>query len=85
MDVINITTARQNFYAVAEKAVADSTPIKITAKRGDVVLMAQADYDALMETVYLLSVPGLRDGILAARAERFEDGIALEDAAWLAE
>jgi antitoxin YefM len=35
----------------------DHTPVEITSKNGDAVLMSRADYDALEETAYLLRVP----------------------------
>jgi antitoxin YefM len=35
----------------------DRTPIEITSRRGDAVLMARADYDALEETAHLLRAP----------------------------
>jgi antitoxin YefM len=37
----------------------DRTPIEITSRRGDAVLLARADYDALEETAHLLRVPAL--------------------------
>jgi antitoxin YefM len=35
----------------------DHTPVEITSKNGDAVLMSRADYDALEETAYLFRVP----------------------------
>jgi antitoxin YefM len=35
----------------------DRTPIEITSRRGDAVLLSRADYDALEETAHLLRVP----------------------------
>jgi len=43
----------------------------------------EADDDSLMETVYLLSVHGLREDLLAGRKESLEEGVSLEDADWL--
>lgn len=85
MEAINITNARQNLYSLAEKAVNMSMPVKILSKKGDVVLISEADYEALMETVYLLSVPGLREDLIAGRKESIEESTALEDADWLTE
>ena len=44
-------------------------PIKIHAKSGDVVLISEEDYDSLLETLELLSTPGLRESIREAKAD----------------
>ena len=49
--------ARKNLFPLIEQVNADRTPVEITSRRGDAVLMSRADYDALEETAYLLRVP----------------------------
>lgn len=82
MDNINITNARQNLYSLAEQAVESSRPIRITSKAGDVVLVSAADWEAIEETLYLHSIPGLVDSILEAAKDPLEDGIAVGDFDW---
>ena len=38
-------------------------PIKITGKRNSAVLVSEQDWSAVQETMYLLSVPGMRESI----------------------
>jgi antitoxin YefM len=47
----------QPWGTVNEKVNDDRTPIEITSRRGDAVLLSRADYDALEETAHLLRVP----------------------------
>ena len=54
---ITASEARKNLFPLIEKVNADRTPIEITSKRGDAVLMAVDDYRALEETAYLLRSP----------------------------
>jgi antitoxin YefM len=49
--------ARKNLFPLIEQVNNDHTPVEITSKNGDAVLMSRADYDALEETAYLLRVP----------------------------
>lgn len=49
--------ARKNLTLLIEQVNDDRTPIEITSRRGDAVLMSRADYDALEETAYLLRSP----------------------------
>jgi antitoxin YefM len=49
--------ARKNLFPLIEQVNDGRTPIEITSRRGDAVLMARADYDALEETVRRLRAP----------------------------
>lgn len=54
---ITASEARKNLFPLIEKVNDDHTPIEITSKRGDAILMSVADYRALEETAYLLRSP----------------------------
>jgi len=54
---VTASEARKNLFQLIEKVNADRTPIEITSRRGDAVLISRADYDALQETAHLLRAP----------------------------
>ncbi len=54
---ITASEARKNLFPLIEQVNDDRTPIEITSRRGDAVLVSRADYDALEETARLLRVP----------------------------
>jgi len=54
---ITASEARKNLFPLIEQVNDDRTPIEITSRRGDAVLLSRADYDALEETAHLLRVP----------------------------
>lgn len=54
---VTASEARKNLFPLIEKVNEDRTPIEITSRRGDAVLMSRADFDALQETAYLLRAP----------------------------
>jgi len=54
---VTASEARKNLFPLIEQVNNDRRPVEITSKRGDAVLMARADYDALEETAFLLRVP----------------------------
>ena len=82
MESTNITNARKNLFSLAEQAVASSKPVRITSKTGDVVLMSAVDWEAVEETLYLYSVPGLVEDILAGGNEAIDDCATPEDVGW---
>ena len=54
---VTASEARKNLFRLIERVNDDRTPIEITSRRGDAVLLSRADYDALEETAHLLRVP----------------------------
>ncbi len=66
---ITATEARQNIFQLVRKSVRGHVPIKITSKEGDAVLISEEDYESLLETLELLSLPGLRKSIQEARED----------------
>ena len=58
MNAITYTEARETLAETIRRVCRDHTPVIITRKREDsVVMIAQEDYDALTETAYLLRSP----------------------------
>ena len=54
---VTASEARKNLFPLIEKVNDDRTPVEITSRRGDAVLLSRADYDALEETAHLLRSP----------------------------
>ena len=69
----NATNFRQNMFEYLDLAVEYNDVINISTKKGNAVVMSEEDYNGLMETLYLLSIPGMK--------ERFQEGAStpLED------
>jgi antitoxin YefM len=73
MKTISATVARADLYRVIDSTLDDHEPITITGKRGNAVLISEADWRAVQETLYLLSIPGMRDSIREGLAESLEN------------
>lgn len=80
MAVINATTARSNLYTLIDQTMELHEPIVISGKRNNAVLIAEEDWNAIQETLYLCSIPGMRESILEASREPLEDSV--EDIGW---
>jgi antitoxin YefM len=64
MDIFNATNARKNFFKLMDSAVKTHEPIVVTGKCGNVVVISEEDYRSIQETLYLVSVPGMREKIM---------------------
>ena len=73
MATLNATEARANLYKLIDDAAANHEPVIITGKRGNAVLLAEDDWNAINETLYLLSVPGMRESIIDGMQETLDD------------
>jgi antitoxin YefM len=63
MTTLNATEARTKLYNLIDQAAETHEPIVITGKRHNAVLLSEEDWSAINETLYLLSVPGMRESI----------------------
>ena len=64
MRTVGVSEARTNLYKLVEQASVDHEPVKITSKHGNAVMISEDDWLAVEETLYLLSVPGMRESIV---------------------
>jgi len=63
MTSISATNARAKLYRLIETLQKNAAPILITGKRGNAVLVSEEDWRSIEETLYLLSIPGMRNSL----------------------
>lgn len=64
MTTLNVTEARAKLYSLIDETVSSHRPIIIKGKRSNAVLLAEEDWNAINETLYLVSIPGMRESIM---------------------
>ncbi len=79
LTAVSATTARSNLYRLIDQVNEESEPLTITGQRGNAVLVGEEDWQAIQETLFLASVPGLTESIRQARADGIEAGSAQLD------
>ena len=60
----NITNFRKDIYKLLEQTIKFNEPINITTKDGNAVVISEEDYNSIMETLYITSIPNLKDEII---------------------
>ena len=68
MTSITATEARKSLYRLVDEVQDSHEPVQITGKRGSAVLVSEDDWRSVQETLYLVSIPGMRDSILEGMA-----------------
>lgn len=77
MQTYNATNARANLFNILNDVNENHEPIQITGKKGNAIILSEADWRAIEETLYLSSVPGLIPSLKESLNEPIED---MEDA-----
>ena len=78
----NITTARANLYKLVDMTIEDGEIININTKKGNAVIMSEADYNSIMETLYLSSNPDVKKSIIDGINTPLEECVAEEQVKW---
>lgn len=73
MITLTASEARANLYRLIDQAAESHQPIHIAGKRTSAVLLAAEDWQAIQETLFLLSVPGMRESVKEGMAEPLMD------------
>jgi len=82
MHVQTSTEARKHFFSLIRETIESNDPVLIKGKVGEVVLMSKNDYDAIIETLYLHSIPGLVDSIKSSDINNPKEWIKKDDLEW---
>jgi antitoxin YefM len=63
MTTLSASEARKRLYNLVDQVKESHEPIQIVGKRSSAVLVSEEDWKAIAETLYLASIPGMRESI----------------------
>ncbi len=63
MNTMNASEARQKLYRLIDETAAAHEAVVISGPRSNAVLIGEQDWNAMQETLYLLSIPRMRGSI----------------------
>jgi antitoxin YefM len=73
MTNITATEARRRLYNLLDEVAQSHEPVQIAGKRNSAVLIGEDDWRSIQETLYLTSIPGMRESILAGMKTPVEE------------
>ena len=73
MNSITVTDARKTLYKLINETADSHEPIHISGKKANAVLISEEDWNAINETLHLLSIPGMRESIIEGLQTPLED------------
>ena len=78
----NITNFRKDIYNLLENTIKYNEPINISTKNGNAVVISEEDYNSIMETLYVMSVPNLKDEIVKRENDNDEEYVDESEVKW---
>lgn len=63
MTVLTASKARAQLYRLLDKTASSHEPVQIAGRRNNAILLSEEDWRAIQETLYLVSIPGMRESI----------------------
>ena len=69
----NATNFRKQLFELLEQTIKFNEPVNINTKNGNAVLISESEYNSLMETLYLTSIPGMKEKLIDGAAVPIEE------------
>ena len=63
MITVNASDARKDFFKLIDVTAQEGDVVNIIGKRNNAYLISESDWRSIEETLYLLSIPGMRESI----------------------
>ena len=78
----NITNFRKNIFGLLEQTIKFNEPINVSTKDGNAVIISEDDYNGLMETLYISSIPNMKEKIIEGLNTPIRDCVAEDEVEW---
>lgn len=73
MENVNATNFRKNIFEYLNSAVSFGDVINVSTKNGNAIVISEDEYNSLVETVYLLSIPGMKEKLIDGKKASLDD------------
>lgn len=83
MNAISVSKARANLLKIMAFVNDNSQPLTLTNSKGkNAVLIGEDDWNAIQETMYLNSIPGMAESLMAGKNTPIEDCLSEDEVEW---
>lgn len=82
MKNVNITNFRKNIYEMIETTIEYNEPLNITTKNGNAVVLSEEDYNSLIETLYISSIPNMKEEIIKRANDESNEFVNEDEVEW---
>ncbi|ESL03818.1 addiction module antitoxin, Axe family [Catonella morbi ATCC 51271] len=78
----NITNFRKNIFGLLEQTIKFNEPVNVSTKDGNAVIISEEDYNGLMETLYISTIPNMKEKIIEGLNTPISECVAEDEVEW---
>ena len=78
----NITNFRKKMFGLLEQTIKFNEPVNVSTKDGNAVIISEEDYNGLMETLYISSIPNMKEKIIEGLNTPISECVAEDEVEW---
>ena len=82
MTNVNVTSFRKDIYKLLENTIKYNEPINISTKNGNAIILSEEDYNSLIETLYIESIPELKKEFLERADDSDNEFVGEDEVQW---
>jgi PHD/YefM family antitoxin component YafN of YafNO toxin-antitoxin module len=79
---VNITNFRKSIFSILEQTIKHNDIISVNTKAGNAVIMSEDDYNGLMETLHLSSIPKMKETIAEGLKTPLSECVSEDKVTW---
>lgn len=82
MNTVNATNFRKDLFKLLQQVSMYKDPLMVSTKEGNVILLSEDEYNSIMETMYLESIPGMKDKLIEGMNTPLSECVSEEEVEW---
>lgn len=77
-----ITNFRKDIYNLLEQTIKFNEPVNVSTKNGNAVVLSEDEYNGMVETLYLYSIPELKEQLKEDMNAPLSEFISEDEVDW---
>ncbi|MBR1672128.1 MAG: type II toxin-antitoxin system Phd/YefM family antitoxin [Fretibacterium sp.] len=82
MQTTSVASFQKNMSALLAQTIKYNEPLNVCTEDGNVIILSDEDYRGMVETLYLNSIPGMREKLLEGKAEPLSECVPENKVEW---
>lgn len=82
MTTTNVTNFRKNIFSMLEQTIKYNEPINISTKDGNAVVLSEEEYQGMLETIYLMSIPEMKEKLIEGKNTPLSECVSESEVDW---
>lgn len=77
-----VTNFRKDIFNMLDQTIKFNEPVNISTKSGNAVVLSEDEYNGIVETLYLYSVPELKEQLKKDMGASVEEFVSEDEVEW---